>query len=309
MKHIATLATLLVVLAGCADGGSAPTTETPPGTPPPPPVEAGLGLIRGVVIDSSITPIPEATVTIKSIKATLTTDANGFFQFPNLEPGTYFLEVSKLGFTKVQASTTVAANVKAPEMVKVQLEAKPEALPRAVTLLSQGYIGCSFLTANFVWGNMCQYGGIDPDQNIPLSFGEAERPTHLQTEIDWEKTQVFGEDLVIIQYLNNDAGGRARIGNVFGKAPLVCSVGPDAPCDNGDGTGGGGTGLNGTEWTDLVNIAVFAGCWNGCVPGTAVGVGVVAQQEYQMYGTVFYNMVPDEGWAFVRDSFHPVPGS
>lgn len=262
------------------------------------------GIIRGVVIDDAIVPVEGVTVHLVGQDKQATTTADGLFGFDNLDEGTYFLEMTKPGYAKVQQSADVVAGVADPAIVKVLMQRLPGTEPYMNQVQFTGYVGCS-VAMWVVERNLCSAAG-DPDRGQVIDFGDAKMPDTLQTELVWDYTQVIGERLTIIEYAITEQGAQ-RIGNVWGLSPQICRVGPEAPCDNGDGTGGGGTGLNETNFDGRVEMRVFASCFNGCIPGTAVGPGLVLQQEYDQIGTAFYNFQPTEGWTFINDGAHPLP--
>lgn len=68
--------------------------------------QAVNGTVVGTVRDSSGGLVPGADVTITntgtSTSRSATTDANGYYTFPNLAPGTYEVKVQKQGFASAQ---------------------------------------------------------------------------------------------------------------------------------------------------------------------------------------------------------------
>jgi hypothetical protein len=305
---LATATMLAVALAGCSEeGGSPKPTDDPFSTITTGPVAEGKGLIRGLVIDEAINPIVGATVKVAGHATSTTTSDAGAFLINDLDPGTYFLTVTKPGYGGVQQSAAVVAGVDKPDIVKVLLQRVPGTEPFVVALSFVGYIGCAVKVANVVQDNVCGIaGGIDPDENEVINFGTDRIPELLQTEIVWETTQEFGRQLGTIQYVQKEDGSRLRIGNVWGPSPLICRVTPTDDCTNGDGTGGGGEGLNETGFPGEFWARVYAACVPQCVPGTAVGLGIVLQQEYTLFGTAFFNWLPPAGWSLARDGV-PAP--
>lgn len=303
LRALTLVATLLVVsLAGCSEKGSSgnedPTFEDFEDEP----VAKDEGVIRGVVLDESIQPIVDATVKVGNTELEAQTNENGAFQFSKLQPGEYFLSVQKVGYKPIQTSVNVVGGVAAPDVVKIQLPRAPGTEPVGVYSKFDGYIGCAAQAANRVINNICGIEGIDPDEHQVFEFGRTDTPTIVQTELIWEFTQTFGERLGTIQYLveeNGDLGDRQ--GNIWGTSPLICRVDAENDCDNGDGTGGGGSGLDETGFTGRITTRVYANCFQTCVPGTALGVGVVLQQRYTLMGAIFYNVTPGEDWLYHVD--------
>ena len=84
------------------------------------------GNIEGTVTDPSGAVVPNATVTAKStgstsgFNQTVTTDANGYFQFPQVPVGTYTVTITGTGFKTSKADVTVVIDKSAA--VNAQLE-------------------------------------------------------------------------------------------------------------------------------------------------------------------------------------------
>lgn len=316
---LSALIILAVSLAGCADGGSAPAnvdeTFNDFETPAP---QDGKGLLRGVVIDASITPLADAKVTIKSTGAETTTNENGAFQFIDLDPGTYFLDITKVGYNKVQAQGTVVAGVKSPEIVRVQLELIPGTLPAFVPLQYDLFMSCGFKLANFVFDafycdptGAAGIAGQDDSEHV-FELDRDDAPTHYQSEIIWEANQPASSGLVTIQCNRDNTGcgsgvGSDRICNVRGPSPLVCRVNNDMASASVPGGGNNFTTIRNNEgWSPVFAVGLFSNCAGQCVLG-AVGVGAAIDQEVKSYISIFYNFKPAEDWMFINDGEHPLP--
>ena len=65
------------------------------------------GTVRGRIIDTSKQTLPGASVYIEKLHAGVTSDVNGFYTFPNLEPGTYTVKVSYVGYSPVELKITI----------------------------------------------------------------------------------------------------------------------------------------------------------------------------------------------------------
>jgi hypothetical protein len=82
---------------------------------------ATTGIIRGVVVDEAIRPLPGVRVTLVVEGETKQTESNdaGAFGFDSLPPGTYFLKAERFGFESIQQAAEVKAG-----------DSQPRALPR-----------------------------------------------------------------------------------------------------------------------------------------------------------------------------------
>src|SRR5688572_13782760 len=86
---------LLTALAGCAaeEKVVAPTTTAPPAAPT---VETGT--ISGVLVNEEDLPVPNVEIVLQESKNATKSDATGKFTFNGLQPGSYTVLASALGF-------------------------------------------------------------------------------------------------------------------------------------------------------------------------------------------------------------------
>lgn len=312
MRQFAVFLLISAALAGCAD--APPVDDAPEFQDFEDVVVADdKGLIRGIVVDAQINPIPEALITVSNTEITATTSDEGLFIIPDLEPGIYFLEVTKLGYTTVQSSATVEAGVEKPEITRVQIDLVPSLLPSATTLYYEAFISCGFKTLNFVW----DAGSCDPtgalgmqsrDNSVGVfDAGRPDAPSHFQSEVFWKANQPLSSGLVTIQCNRDNAGcgsgtGSDRICNIRGESPLICRVNNNVPSEDVGGGGNNFTTINdGAGWNQQFAIGLFSNCGVQCVPGTVWGVGVAIDQEVAFYATLFYNHIPEEDWEFIEE--------
>ncbi|MEA4885815.1 MAG: TonB-dependent receptor [Bacteroides graminisolvens] len=65
------------------------------------------GTVRGRIVDGSKQILPGASIYIDKLHTGVTSDINGFYTLPNLDPGTYTLKVSYVGYDPVLISITI----------------------------------------------------------------------------------------------------------------------------------------------------------------------------------------------------------
>ena len=65
------------------------------------------GTIRGRIIDNAKQTLPGASIYIENLHTGVTSDVNGFYTFPNLNPGTYKVKVSYIGYSPVEMTITI----------------------------------------------------------------------------------------------------------------------------------------------------------------------------------------------------------
>jgi hypothetical protein len=86
------------------------------------------GTISGTVMDSTGAVLPSVSVSLKSLDKGFTqetkTNAQGSYQFPLLEPGTYSLTMSATGFKTTAATTTVSVGATAIVNAKLEVGAQ-----------------------------------------------------------------------------------------------------------------------------------------------------------------------------------------
>ena len=84
------------------------------------------GNISGTVTNASQVALPNAQITLKNVATgvarVVTTDASGFYLFPNLAPGTYEISVEAPAFT-TQVRTNIAVTVAAKLTVNIVMQA------------------------------------------------------------------------------------------------------------------------------------------------------------------------------------------
>lgn len=319
----------VVPLAGCAGGGSDDPVDDDPTTGLDLEATETTGIIRGVVVDVTVTPLAGVNVSIPAKGMATQTNDNGAFGFADLEPGTYFLTISKAGYTTQQKDVEVVAGVDDPPLARVQLAPDTSFLaPYFETFVLEGYIQCGLTTSAVAIAvcsvpneclGLCAGTNFTEDkfaQFIPL----AANPLHIQHELIWDSTQSTGNMMNLAmrsstEEQHRDGSYGADIGpNVIGTSPLVgilnrTYIGELASDEDPIVLGADGVGLA---------PAVFTGGMEGtapCVPEEspafggfcAFANGVTIQQRFTLYTHVFYGYEPPVDWRFSTDSTVPQP--
>lgn len=286
---------LVVGLAGCA------------GTVVTPPVQqetvdfgsveatATTGVIRGVVIDEAIRPVFGATVQIASLGANATTNDNGAFSFDGLQPGTYFLQVSKRAFTSIQTSVDVVAGVNEPPIVKVALQSVPSLQPYVDALSYSGFLsfGVAVIATSIGTTVFGPLGEALGDRSIWVVKYDT-LPMWAQGELVWTHTQPAGGELIweMTDTSNTPAGYRETT-----ASPALAYWNTTVIEDRNETT---------LDPERGIAFRFFGGPHPLCKP-IFFGCGVTLQQRADAYIHNFYNFAPNEGWRFTKDGDHPVP--
>lgn len=250
----------------------------------------GKGVVRGVVVDPTITPIVGAEIVLGKDGATATTDAEGRFGFSDVEPGLQILQVSKPGYGPVQSSVEVIADQLEPPLVTLVLERLPGTEPFVVTMLWDGFLHCS-LTVGGVFATGCLIGDYTDDASR-FSSPVDSLPTFLQSELVWEATQTLGTNLCMREYARASATDfEMLMDDVCGPSPLLQVAAVERLNETGVGAESG-----------LERVVWVAGYGDAAAPGLALS------QRFSVYTHLFYNFAPDAAWRFSVDGA-PVPPS
>ncbi len=292
MRFLMLVALASLLLAGCGAPAEPATEEDEAFDEFEAEATATTGVIRGVVVDPSITPIPDVTVTVLTTEMEITTNANGAFVFSDVEPGTYSLKASKIGYHDIQSSVTVVAGIDKPDIVRIQLLENLDAIPFYEEITTKGFHTCAtsaFTLCNFLDGILCIAGQCDILQdntimNIPIS----QQPTHINSEEVWKPTQLLGQNFDFYLERIDEGGSWNHIRSVAGASPLLLVVDEDEIIAQGYGT------------THDLRHRTFPQLED---PTSAVFI----DQEFTVYTHVFYNYAPPEGWRFTDSDGVPEP--
>ena len=305
MRVQAWLAAALAVamFAGCSEDSA-----------PPPPADdeekfdtldtkstAETGVIRGLVLDPTITPIPDVTVKVTGTALATTTNQDGAFAFSDVEPGTYFLQAVKPGFAPVQASVTVVAGIDKPDIVKVQMIADPSSAPFIQPYVFDGFIECSLGGAAFggyVYYSACSEGllaPVFPEDAFATSYLVGYNyPTWTQAEQVWESTQTLSQSLSNnIHYPDSGETDGQKDLSVEGPSPLRNTMDEERSKEYLEGR-------NYDPENELrLRMRIFTRATDGLGPALTI------QQEFTIYTHLFYNLLPPDDWWFITDGKPP----
>lgn len=248
------------------------------------------GVIRGVVVDETITPLPEAQVVLAGQDRSTTTNADGAFGFSDLDPGTYFVTVSKAGYKKIQSATEVEAGDAAPPVMKVQLARVPSLDPFSETRHFEGFIQCSlaFSVNAIALCSVPEIAGVELGDKFAVRYDDmATPPDHVQSEMDWRSTQALGQTLKM-RYTDDHNGGLDNYRTDEGQAPLrVTADNMTLIAKHFDARG--------------LLIRVFPSY------NEPPGVVLILQQSFDVYTSAFWNYAPPEDWWFLDEGQRPEP--
>ena len=289
------------LLAGCAGGGGGGAEEDVPDLD----VTATTGGIRGVVVDEAVRPIAEATVALQGQATEATTDADGLFAVSGLPAGTYVVTASHPLYDQVQQTVEVVAGVADPPAVKFQLTRVVFEEPYLQTIKFDGFIVCSANVAVALSEECgegvgvpcevpppvgCQRVGGQGNNHVQFDFTIGPGTQTLILEQIWQPTSEAGREFyspVSTEWSCDPVCGGNTFAEMQGASPLYVAL------DNET--------LAGEEiLPDSTIISVFT--WSSAETNP---VGVVLNQQYQVFATSFHHLPAPEGWSFVRGDPNP----
>lgn len=313
MRVIALVALLATpLLAGCAEDTGGPSESGPTFDGLDLTATSSTGVIRGVVVDDAIRPIAGATVRLTGGDSAgeTVTNGEGLFGFSSLQPGTYFLGISKVGYFTTQQSADVVAGVAEPDIVKVLLQVDASSLPFFEAFVFEGFVECT--TSAIV---LCGLPNLLLEDNITNDRFTWDQPVAdgadlIQAEMVWESTQAVSPQLYFeMEALNgacepsadNDDG---FLGSARGESPIMARVNATL------------IELNGIGAACPIYFSLFSGgpVCTAPTPIPSVGTlnpvcpGVTVQQRFSMYVHAFHGYLPPEDWRFSSGEAVPTAG-
>lgn len=293
---------LAAALAGCSskDGGAPAPSAGPDFTDLGLEATSTTGVIRGIVVDSAIRPLANATVVLTPGDQTAHSTAAGTFGFDGLEAGSYFLKVRKAGYSETQTSAQVDAGVQDPPLVHVQMAALPGTAPYYETYVFHAFITCgAAIVATSVGCDTSPDVGKALGDQVYFQFNFTTLPMLTQGELVWEQTQPAGGEM-IWEIADPDAPPpQPHVGyRETGTSPALAYINRTDLEANQD-------------WImkDGVLYRIFGGPHPLCTDplGATFGCGITFQQRLDAYIHNFYNFLPPDGWRFTRDGNPVVP--
>lgn len=277
---------LIVGLTGCADEGAAPEDEAfSPELDEELEATDTTGVIRGVVVDATITPIAGATVRLQGAGLETTSNAEGAFGFSDLDPGTYFVSVQKFGFESTQTSTEVVAGVQSPKVVRVQLQAIDGLVAFPETRQWEGFIQCS---VRFVVNALAACAAVSElGDDFAIRYDDLTQvPTFAQSEMVWDSTQSLGDSLKI-QY-TDDTSGLDNFVIAQGPSPQIIAATDEV-----------------LETKNIIDNGLYIRTFTGDYQDT--GLSLTLQQGFTVFTSLYYHYAPPEGWLFIEEGGRPAP--
>lgn len=305
---------LSTITAGCSgpsaiEGDAKPDDE--PQAPGPVEVSQRHGGIEGSVVDTTLLPIANATVTLResggagAVLSSTKTLEDGRFVFNLLDPGTYRVTATKRGF----ANTTQVAVVAAGEatIARLTLGDVPVEEPYVELMIQDGLISCAF--AVVVVSGVCLPDQTEPvfgPYKVALFFPIPAGHQKAVSETDWpDRSQVFRnwyfhdetQDANFEGDWLGDAIGPAILRKEFTPGVVPSSFAPfqtdgvPFPASEQNFTFLGITYYDGS-YQEEINGTASPVCEQNPIVGYCTGAGVALGVRFTHYVTVFVNQAP-----------------
>ncbi|HUR25482.1 MAG TPA: carboxypeptidase-like regulatory domain-containing protein [Candidatus Thermoplasmatota archaeon] len=294
----------MLLLAGCSGGGS---DDGPKEDFKDLELQASdtKGLIRGVVVDDAIRPIANARVDLRgATTASTTSSEEGLFGFDQLDPGTYFLQVSRLGYRTTQVSAEVVAGVAEPPVTRVLLATDLGFVPPYYEqYIFEGFMECSSGGAapgvGYAYLNACSSSPeAFPNDKTEWQQVLGGYPEWVQSEMIWESTQSVSQSLSLnFHYPDSGEQDGEKDLSVEGESPLTNTM------DNATAK----EYIEGVDFEEGGNLTLRIRVFTRATGGT--GPAVTFQQRFTVYTTVFYGYLPPTGWTLRETGEVPPPPS
>ncbi len=309
------LSLIAATLAGCAD---APVSDDDdPFAESGKKIEATstTGGIRGVVVDTSIVPIAGATVKVLGQDMEAVTDEQGLFVFSGLDAGFYTLEATALFYDSVQTTAEVVAGVSDPAAIKVLLNRVINDVPYSLTLKFDGFIYCSMNVVG-AYAEECGEGVGYPCELPPTIYGCGDRVgkndqnkagQEWYVDHDGISTMVIEQHWTPSLEVSASGGGQFR---TFQSVNWLC----DPWC--GDDHRFGVTVSNSPLYS-AIDMEGHKPALSAMDPPlgpdmrmttftyAADNPGVLIEQSYEQFVSLFYTLPAPEGWSFINGDEHP----
>jgi hypothetical protein len=318
---VAAVAVLCLLLPGCStQGSSEEQADADRFKGLDVPVSETTGGIKGVVVDSTIAPVPAAKVTLTlpaGGNKTAAADKEGRFVFSSLAPGTYFLTASAPLFHSAQTSTEVRAGID-PPITKIQLQPLFSQKPYHTAIKEKGFFECSQNGAGIYSSSNCVTDQcplfLPPTQCNGLPTKQMDNATNqnrewhadvgpgwqvMVFEMTWEPTAQGTSPRMgmVVSTYKPERDPAHSFANVASANPMrfeldvgkthetAADVEPVQVPPEGMG-----------RMSYFVSVRKAEGN-----PSPAVALN----QEFQVFLTQFYYGLPPEGWSFVAGNDFP----
>lgn len=302
MRHLALFTALAIVLSGCSGSGGDEARPQALG------LAAGLAGISGVVVDTELLPISEASALLGDSLVALT-DENGFFQIDNVSVGTHRLVIEKRGYTYIEREVEFSEGVVLRETFI--LERLASDVPYLSVMIQQGLLNCGWalvIHSAFCGGNSVQpvFGPFRAElrflmpEGHKLTIAETHWDQTDQTMHNWYRDHTNGNGTGQARFITDEIG-QPPLRRVFEpgvlypafySAPSVEHIPfPEAVFPFHVATFYDGS------FQREANQTAYAVCENGIL-GYCSGVGVAVQFRYSQYVSVFVNGIPPSAHEF-----------
>jgi hypothetical protein len=308
---IGLLTALTMVMAGCAGSRAEPLAVESEE-----PVTSEVGIIRGIVIDEAVVPIPNANVSVFESPIRTRSGSDGQFELRNVPAGEHRIVVEAQSYES--ASLTVSVEVGGSAFAQIQLKRIAGDIGYFTTKIGRGILFCSATYRQAILANDVQQPasftgascnvlnstGVDQSTYFYWVSDDLSLMRGAAAETVWSSSQAFGNGLVqdwaVIGCANNR---NASFGRDYGPSPLQNILGsfeleyrindiPNSSCDAAEH-------CNLTACQMIVRVFSWPSTNPDAVP---VDVGITLSQTYSHYVTEFYLQEPPPDFTALADA-------
>lgn len=299
MRHraaFALLAMAVVLLAGCSD--------SPASRLPAPTANPTTMAIVGLVQDEGFVPVPGASVALRLVGRTTTTDAQGNFRFDGLAPSAYLVDVNATGFEA--ATLTAEPSATSNASLNFILRKPPSLQPSISVEHYRGILQCAFEA--LIISPSCDSAVADPPVGGPRVFNDTSsfelgvnpRWGTVVADVAFDAGANPGLDglrLVVRGVGDGDRlGDYQQFGRFNASHPFTVRLQPGGSYPDGTGPL--------PADTTLFRFEVYPqsyGWHSTCDAGQCLlGAGAGADVTFDLYVSVFYNQQAPDGYTMLE---------
>ena len=260
---------IVVVLAGCSDGGG------------PNEGDRDAARVEGIVTDTALRPVAGARILVTGA-VVASTDASGAFSFPYPAMEAVVIQVEADGYRATSAS--VGAATGAVRTMMVRLEALPDADPYTNVESFRGILHCAVVAIVPPEGDPGTHPGVrcstvmENDQQT-WDFPISPEATAVILELAWNQTSEMSNTMVLKARVKETG---QSIGHAEGLSIVKLQLAQAqvrAVIDQGQG------------------ILVSADAGAGDTEQEEGSVGAFFEQSFEIYATSFFNQPADPGYS------------
>jgi hypothetical protein len=275
------LLAMALMVAGCS-GSPSSSSDIDPEVPPS--LEDGTGAIEGIVTDEENLPVGGAQIGLAAIERTATSRADtGFYRLSGIPAGSHTIYVNRLGFEALAVKVTIVAGETLTQAFVLQ--ALPSSDPHHQLDTHSGHIDLAYRIQSpvFTEGRVIDTGTLDFMRTFSTT-DVVDAMQYVHVEQVWQGTQALAAGMRLRVESSDGTNNLARTFCIIDSpaSPGLCTAPPEEvqKVASNSGTCKEGGAKCTIQWR------AFTGAGK---TGQAVDFGLMFDQDFTVYATVFYN--------------------